>query len=223
MSILAVLPIKRLDAAKGRLDPAVSAPSRRELAAAMAADVLDALSQVGGLAGVIAVTGEAEVARAAAAAGAETVDDPRDAGQSAAAQLGIARALDRGAHHALLVPGDCPALDPAELEALIAGMVAEPSVAVIPDRHGTGTNGLLLTPPDVISPAFGAGSFDRHVSAARRAGAAVHVERLPSLALDVDTAGDLAALRRVLAESPGGAARSREILAALPAGREVTP
>lgn len=217
MSTLAVLPIKRLDAAKGRLEAAVSARSRRELAAAMAADVLDALAQVGGLAGVIAVTGEAEVARAAAAAGAETVEDPRDAGQSAAARLGISRALHRGADHALLVPGDCPALDPAELEALLAGMPARPSVAVIPDRHGTGTNGLLLTPPDVISPAFGPGSCERHVQGARRAGAVVHVERLPSLALDVDTAGDLAALRRTLAKSPAAAPRTREVLAAVPA------
>ena len=218
MSTLAVLPIKRLDAAKGRLDPAVSSRSRRDLAAAMAADVLDALGQVGGLAGVIAVTGDVEVARAAAAAGAETVEDPRDAGQSAAAQMGISRALDRGADHALLVPGDCPILDPAELEVLLAGMVAEPSVAVIPDRHGTGTNGLLLTPPEVISPAFGPGSFARHVEAARRSGALVFVERLPSLALDVDTAGDLAALRRALAELPAAAPRTRGVLPAVPAG-----
>jgi 2-phospho-L-lactate/phosphoenolpyruvate guanylyltransferase len=216
VTALAVLPIKRLDAAKGRLGPTVSAQARRALAAAMAADVLDALGRVGGLAGVIAVTGESEVARTAAAAGAETVEDARDAGQSAAAQLGVARALARGARHALLVPGDCPALDPAEVEALLAGVVAGASVAVIPDRHGTGTNGLLLTPPDVIAPAFGPNSFDRHVEAARRAGAAVHVERLPSLALDVDTAGDLVALRAALAESPAVAPRTRGVLAGVP-------
>ena len=68
----------------------------------------------------------------------------------------------------------------------------------MPDRHGTGTNALLLAPPDAIVPAFGPGSFDRHVAAARAAGVAAHVERLPSLALDVDTAGDLAALRAAL-------------------------
>jgi 2-phospho-L-lactate guanylyltransferase len=146
------------------------------------------------------------------------VEDPRDAGQSAAARLGVSRALERGARHALLVPGDCPALDPAEVEALVAGVVARPSVAVIPDRHGTGTNGLLLTPPDVIAPAFGAGSFDRHVEAARRAGVAVHVERLSSLALDVDTAADLAALREALGRSSAAAPRTRGVLASVPSG-----
>jgi 2-phospho-L-lactate/phosphoenolpyruvate guanylyltransferase len=216
VTTFAVLPIKRLHSAKGRLDPAVSAQARRSLAVAMAADVLEALAQVGGLAGVIAVTGEEALARAATAAGAETVEDAHDAGQSAAAQLGIARALARGARHALLVPGDCPALDPAEVEALLAGVVAGASVAVIPDRHGTGTNGLLLTPPDVIAPAFGPNSFDRHVEAARRAGAAAHVERLPSLALDVDTAGDLAALREALAQAPAAAPRTRALLGRMP-------
>ena len=45
----------------------------------------------------------------------------------------------------------------------------------MPDRHGTGTNALLLTPPDVIAPSFGAGSRERHERLAREAGADVRV------------------------------------------------
>ncbi len=37
----------------------------------------------------------------------------------------------------------------------------------MPDRHGTGTNGLLLTPPDAIAPSFGPGSCERHRALAR--------------------------------------------------------
>ena len=33
-------------------------------------------------------------------------------------------------------------------------------VGVVPDRHGTGTNALLLAPADAIGPAFGAGQRD---------------------------------------------------------------
>jgi 2-phospho-L-lactate guanylyltransferase len=217
MTTLAVLPIKRFDRAKQRLDPAVSPELRRDLAAAMATDVLDALRDIGGLDGLIVVTAEPAVIAVARAAGADIVRDDRDAGQSAAALMGIARARESQAGHVLLVPGDCPAIDPAEVEALLAGVAPAPSVAVVPDRHGTGTNALLLAPPDVMAPAFGPGSFDRHVKAARAAGAAVHVERVESLGLDVDTAEDLAALRRALGDRPGVAPRTREVLSGLPA------
>ena len=43
-------------------------------------------------------------------------------------------------------------------------------MTIVPDRHGTGTNALLLSPPDVIAPAFGPDSRARHVAIAERAG-----------------------------------------------------
>ena len=109
----------------------------------------------------------------------------------------------------LLVPGDCPALDPGEVGALLEH--TEP-VVIVPDRHGQGTNALLLAPPDVMEPSFGEGSFARHAALARAAGAALKVADVRSLGLDVDTADDLAALRRALASHPGGAVRTRALL-----------
>src|SRR3569832_665356 len=59
---------------------------------------------------------------------------------------------------ALLVPGDCPALDPTEVDdLLLAHPHSEARVTIVPDRHGTGTNALVLCPPDAISPSFGEG------------------------------------------------------------------
>jgi 2-phospho-L-lactate guanylyltransferase len=105
----------------------------------------------------------------------------------------------------LLVPGDCPALDPDEVGALLAHRAP---VVIVPDRHGTGTNALLLAPPDVMVPAFGEGSFGRHVALARAAGVDPDMVDVPSLGLDVDTPDDLAALRR----SPGIGRRTRALL-----------
>ena len=96
----------------------------------------------------------------------------------------------------LCVPGDCPALSPAELQALLTVPASGgPEVVIVPDRHGSGTNGLLLSPPDAIAPSFGPGSFERHRSLALAAGATLRVERPPSLLLDIDTDADLQALR----------------------------
>jgi 2-phospho-L-lactate guanylyltransferase len=203
MRTVAILPVKSFGSAKQRLTGGFS--NRPELAAAMVADVLAALAQVPGLNEVIVVTAQA----GATGEGVTVVHDPVEAGQSAAALRGIEAALERGAERVLLVPGDCPALDPNEVSALLTH---GEGVVIVPDRHGHGTNALLLTPPDVMEPAFGEGSFARHAARARAAGAALKVADVRSLGLDVDTPDDLAALRRALAAWPGGAARTRALL-----------
>jgi 2-phospho-L-lactate guanylyltransferase len=190
----------------------------------MVGDVLEALCAVAGLDGIVVVTGEPLAAAAAREAGAEVVRDAAEAGQSAAAALGVDSVLARGARRVLLVPGDCPALDPEEVGALLAGDgdgdrrfggPPAPRVVIVPDRHGTGTNALLISPPDAVTPSFGQGSFARHAALARAAGATVKVAAVPSLGLDVDTPGDLAALHAALAARAHGARRTREVLARL--------
>ncbi|MEA2288076.1 MAG: 2-phospho-L-lactate/phosphoenolpyruvate guanylyltransferase [Solirubrobacteraceae bacterium] len=186
MSTWAVLPVKSFGRAKTRTR--LHDPERADLAERMAGDVLRALAEVRGLAGVLVVTREPRVALLAD----DVVPDPDETGHSAAALLGIEEALARGARRVLLVPGDCPLMDATEVEALLD--FADAGVTIVPDRHGTGTNALVLDPPDVMAPAFGPGSFARHAALARAAGAAVRVRHVPSLAFDVDTPDDVAAL-----------------------------
>jgi 2-phospho-L-lactate guanylyltransferase len=217
---VAVLPVKSFGRAKQRLAARVGAPERATLASAMVGDVLDALRLVRGLDGLIVVTGEPRAAAAAVGAGARVVDDPAEASHSAAALLGVEAAVGDGAQRVLLVPGDCPALDPAQVDALLARDAARAAaprrVVIVSDRHGAGTNALLLTPPDAIAPSFGPGSLARHAGLGRAAGAEVRIAALRSLELDVDTPGDLAALRDALAELPAAAApRTRALLAQL--------
>ena len=200
MRTVAILPVKTFGRAKQRLGRAFS--DRPALAAAMVADVLETLASLPVLDEVIVVTAEPAAAELARRAGARVVADPVEAGQSAAALLGIAAAV---ADRVLLVPGDCPSLDAGELTALLAH--SEP-VVIVPDRHGQGTNALLLTPPDVMAPAFGEGSFARHAALAAAAGATLRVVDVPSLGLDIDTAEDLAALTR----APGIGPRTRALL-----------
>jgi len=211
----AILPVKSFDRAKQRLGAGVPDRLRLALARAMVADVLAALSCVDAVELTIVVTREPQAAHTAAERGATVLADPGETGQSAAASLGVRHALDHGFARVLLVPGDCPALDPAELDTLLAGHgSAGPEVAILPDRHGTGTNGLLLAPPDAIEPSFGAGSCARHRELARAAGMPCRVAALRSTSLDVDTVEDLAALRSALSAVPAAAPNTRAVLAA---------
>ncbi len=204
MRTAAILPVKRFTEAKQRLGASVAEALRVELTQAMVGDVLAALHETPSIERTIVVTCEPAIAEPARELGALLVADSAESGQSAAVTLGVQRALTEGMERALCIPGDCPALDPSELERLLAGGDDYgPSVTIVPDRHGTGTNGLLLTPADAIAPSFGADSFERHLALARAAGVAYRVERPGSLLLDVDTGSDLAALRERLAGFDG--------------------
>jgi 2-phospho-L-lactate guanylyltransferase len=218
MRATAIIPVKRFGHAKQRLLDAMDRPARAELVKAMLGDVLAAVARCERIERIILVSGEGRAERLAlrmarsVATPIEVLRDPRDAGHSEAATLGIIRAISLGTECTVLLPGDCPLLDPAELDAALHA--ARPGrVAVVPDRHGTGTNSLIMAPPDAIGPAFGEGSCARHIDRARRAGHEAAVERLDSLALDLDTPEDLAALARRLKEEPERAPRTARALA----------
>src|SRR5579875_1473324 len=159
MTTIAILPIKTMGAAKQRLRDELDAAPRRALVEAMFSDVLVALRRAKLVDLILVVSKDHGAQRIAGGYGAMVADDD-DRGHNAAAGRGIDRALELGADRALLVPGDCPLLDPGELDELIAQPAPSPSVLIVPDRHGTGTNALLLTPPAAMTPSFGEGSHE---------------------------------------------------------------
>jgi 2-phospho-L-lactate/phosphoenolpyruvate guanylyltransferase len=187
---VAVLPIKRFTHAKQRLER----PDRDGLMRAMAERVLRALAEAA-LDGVLVVTADADAAALARGHGAEVIDEPALLGHSRAAALGVEVAVERGAERVLLLAGDCPLLRTADIDALLDAH-AGAGVVVLADRHGTGTNGLLLAPPRAIAPAFGPGSRARHERLAAEAGVACVVEEREAFAFDVDTLDDLAAVEQ---------------------------
>lgn len=218
----AILPVKRFAEAKARLGDDLSAGTRRALTESMVTDVLMALRRTTAIDEVLIVTSEPTAEAIGHGYGATVLPDTVEDGQSAATLIGIAHALEQGAARVLLVPGDCPALDPAQVTELLDRPATGRSVTIVPDRHGSGTNALVLVPPDVIEPSFGEDSRARHEQAAAAAGVPCQVENVPTLLIDVDTGDDLAALRRLLSEHRGGAAHTRGMLSRLD-GRERPP
>ena len=208
----AILPVKRFDSAKQRLGEALGSGSRAALAAAMFADVLSALERSEMLHAIVVVSGEPEVADIVAGRDVILIDDTTEKGQSNAARAGLARATALGLDRAALVPSDCPLLDPAELEELFVRAAGGADVVIVPDRHGTGTNALVVDPSGPFEPQFGPGSCQRHVDQAESRGMRCSIERPPSLTIDVDTGDDLVALGIALERSHGRAPRTRGVL-----------
>lgn len=215
MSLVAVLPVKRFSSAKERLaDDGLSAAERVALATGMLSDVLAALRRCDRVDDIVVVTGEPGAESLARGAGAQVLADSPQDDHSAAAMRGIEWAIDDGAFAVLLVAGDTPALDPGDVDRLVDSTGDEPEVVIVPDRHGEGTNALLLQPPGVIRPAFGEGSRRRHEKLARAAGVKVTVFECLSLGLDVDTVSDLGELSSALGPAaPDTACHTRAVLA----------
>ncbi|HWD63874.1 MAG TPA: 2-phospho-L-lactate guanylyltransferase [Solirubrobacteraceae bacterium] len=211
MNTLAVLPIKSFTHAKQRLADELEAGPRRVLAEAMFSDVVTALRRSTAVDAMLIVSSDHTAQRIAGGHGGDVLED-RGEGHSQAATLGVSYAVEHGARRVLLVPGDCPLLDPRQLDELLGRPVGDPSALIVPDRHGTGTNALLLTPPTSLTPSFGPDSCERHQRLAAELGTVAEVVQVPSLALDVDTAEDLAALRQTLEATRGGAAHTRGML-----------
>ena len=213
MRTAAILPIKTFVNAKQRLAPALGTGARQALAQAMFSDVLGSLRKVERVDAVIVVTGDATADAAARGNGVMVIDDPSETGQSDATVVGIRHALAAGYDRVLLVPGDTPLFDVSEIDSLLArGAADRIDVVIVPDRHGRGTNALLITLPSAFMPSFGPDSLHRHVTLAQEAGLTHSVEDVPSLSHDVDTPDDLDALALALEERRGVAPFTRGAL-----------
>ena len=216
MRTIAILPVKTFGAAKQRLADVFAMGARQTLAQAMFTDVLTSLRHVRGLDTIAVVTRDRIAESTALSHRVEVLRDDAQAGQSSAALIGIRWALAAAFERVLLVPGDTPLLDPSEVEGLLTeAEERELAALIVPDRHGTGTNALLLAPPAVIEPSFGEGSLERHLAAARAAEVPHDMARPASLTLDVDTPDDLAALSSLLESRRGRAQMTRGTLAQL--------
>lgn len=212
----ALVLVKERHAAKSRLATVLGRVERMALQDGMLDDVMIALAGSRSLAGISICSPDAAHARVAARHGTDFIAQRSDcAGMDAAAQQGSRVLADRGAGLIVVIPGDLPLLDPAELDAALSAAAAADGVVVVPDRHGHGTNGLLFRAGATPAFRFGPGSFRNHLSASPGSVAML----LRSFSLDIDAPGDLGIL---LEADYGGPARHTRAflrsLAAKPAG-----
>jgi 2-phospho-L-lactate guanylyltransferase len=221
--VCAILPVKPFSDAKERLATGLDPRGRRLIAEAMVRDVFAALAKAREVDGVVVISAEPKIAEIAGELADDVIVDQRT-GHSDAAKAGVAWAIEHGYDKVVMLPGDCPLLDPQELDDLIARTREDRiEFAVVPDRMGTGTNALVVSPPDAVAPAFGPGSRQRHLGLGLAAGRRTAEHEVPSLALDLDTSDDLIELAARLAEDDNEAANTEQAIAELMLDRRKLP
>ena len=186
MTCWVVIPFKQPEQAKGRLAGALDKVQRLQLAGAMLEHV------------VAAVTGAAHVKRLCLVGPArpdplpdiELLADP-GFGLNPALQVALTHVAGEGAARMIVLFADLPLLTSQDIE-LLAVAPAD-TIAMAPDRHGTGTNALSLPLPlaEGFTFCFGPDSFAKHHAEANRLGIRIEEVHSQGLARDVDMPEDL--------------------------------
>jgi 2-phospho-L-lactate/phosphoenolpyruvate guanylyltransferase len=189
---VAVVPVKRLGAAKSRLRGAVPVARHGELALAMLGDTAAAVLACPEVDELLVVTDDPAAAAVARQLGARAVPDEPRAGLNAAFRFGADVVAGRDRRR-IAMTGDLPALRPEELSSALEKVDVRSFVA---DAAGTGTVLLAVLEGVDLDPQFGAGSARAH----EHSRATNITGQWPGLRRDVDTADDL---RAVLGIGPG--------------------
>lgn len=187
----AVVPVKGFDDPKRRLAGVLNPTERAGLTRVMMLDVLTALRAVYGLDGVLVISGDDRVLALAREHGAACERETLPSDYNTAVRQTARRLLADGDGGLLHLPGDVPFVSAQDVESVLAAHGSAPAATLVPARDGDGTNCLALSPPDLIAPAFGPGSFRRHRSQLLAAGIEPAVLDLPGIGLDIDTPDDL--------------------------------
>jgi 2-phospho-L-lactate guanylyltransferase len=189
--IWAIVPVKEFEGAKHRLSSALSPDERRLLAISMLEDVLEAVSAVRELTGVLVVTLEPAATSLASRYGARIVTEGARDGHTGAVTAAARLLVREGRAGMMTMPGDIPRLSSEEIAATLAAHRAAPAFTIVPAHDDLGSNTIVCSPPDAVPLRFGEDSFFPHLDAARAQGIEPIVVRHPGIGMDIDNPVDL--------------------------------
>jgi 2-phospho-L-lactate guanylyltransferase len=195
MTLWAIVPVKPLKRSKSRLSGVLSGEERALLSQEMLLHTLDVLKSVPRIERMLVISRDTRALALAREHGARTVTERGTPQLNQALIRATVIARGYGVSAVLVLPADLPLLTSEDIETLIAAAKDPPVVVISPDRHGEGTNALLMSPPGIIEYEFGPESYNRHLERAEAAGARVEICELPSLELDLDVPEDLELFR----------------------------
>jgi len=185
----ALLPLKNLARAKGRLAPMLDPARRRALLLAMAEDVLSALSGVKDIERILLVSNEPEAGNLLRNRDLEVFYSSAQEGLNRELEQSAAHAANQGADRVLILHADLPYVTAEALQRFLAACPPGELCAAA-CKLGTGTNALLAPLPLPIPLVFGTNSLQRFRDLAEASGYELHVIHDPNLSVDIDSPDD---------------------------------
>jgi len=189
MTVLAIVPVKRLDNAKSRLSSLLTDDERKQFCLKMLEDVLRTVKSTRRIHQTVVVSRDPAVLRIAEAFGVVYLKEGKT-GLNEAVSEAIGWCVERRATSIIVLPADIPLVTPTDLSRMLS-LGEKASMVICSSRSGKGTNALLLTPPNASPTFYGSNSFQKHIQEALKRKISLRNFSSPRIALDVDTVEDL--------------------------------
>lgn len=191
MTLWAIVPVKPLRRGKSRLAPVLSEEDRAVLNRRLLKHTIVTLKQMDEIADVLVVSRDTEALSIAREYEARTLLEDGAPHLNVALERATQVAKSYKSQSVLVLPADLPQISEEDVRKMILAGSQAPVVVIAPDHRNEGTNALFMNPAGIIEYEFGEGSFERHRQRALKAGVALIICELPSLAHDVDLPEDL--------------------------------
>lgn len=196
VQVWAVVPVKAFEHGKSRLSAVLAPEARAALARRLFERARGAIAGARSVEQTLVATDSAEVAQQAKALGFGSVLDGTARGLGPVIDQALAHAAAHGATAALVVMGDLPHLESADLDAMLAALDSC-DVVLAPDREEAGTNAMALRLPARAPTCFGhADSYARHLAWCESLGLGTVTLLRDGLRFDLDTPADLEEISR---------------------------
>tara|TARA_B110001454_G_scaffold120751_1_gene112703 strand:- start:1268 stop:1900 length:633 start_codon:yes stop_codon:yes gene_type:complete len=183
-----IIPVKTFQKSKTRLQ--LSQERTKELCRLLLEEVIRTVSESGLIDKIIVVTDEDQISDIIKKYDCQKIQDKDESSVNNAVKLAEKYLIENKFTHSIVLPLDVPFFYSEDLEKLLK-FSSEKSVVIVPSRHFDGTNALVRTPIDSMTPRYDEGSHSFQIESAKNNDVKISIGLIYRLMLDIDSKEDL--------------------------------
>ena len=188
MKTSVIIPVKTFQKSKTRLH--LSEEKTNKLCRLLLEEVIRTIHESKLIDKTIVVTNEEQISDIIEKYSCEKIKDEHETSVNDAVKLAEEYLVENEFTHSIVLPLDVPFFESDDLKKLLDFSENE-SVIVVPSRHFDGTNALLRTPINSMTPRYDEGSYSFQIESAKTSNVKISVGLVYRLMLDIDNPEDL--------------------------------
>ena len=188
MKTSVIIPVKTFQKSKTRLH--LSEEKTKKLCRLLLEEVIETVCQTNIIDKIIVVTNEENISDILEKYDCKKIQDKYETSVNDAVRLAEEYLIDNKFTHSIVLPLDVPFFYSEDLEKLLK-FSSDKSAIIVPSRHFDGTNALVRTPINSMTPRYDEGSYSFQIESAKNADVVIVIGLIYRLMLDIDNTEDL--------------------------------